>query len=365
MKSVTWTCLALASMAAAAANEYVEYRVDPTWKPDWPAGVGSFSAVAVAGDKVVVAQRDAHNPNPILVLDKTSGKVLFSFGGAEVGKVNTSFGSHGVSVQPADPAAGRPEDTIWVMDFFNHTVLSFNLQGELLGKAGLSGVASADPDKFGSVADATFRKGSAFFSDGDGGSNNRIERWAAASGKPEHVEWVSPATPPSQRKTEEYINPHSICYHATSDRLIVADREHTRIAIVNPDSGKEEDTFQCDAMDLGPKGKPFGVRTLKTDSWDLLFVAVANNPHDGKNQYVHIADISSLAHGGSCTRLLQSLIFAAPGERPKLGEVECNTPHLMGVDHSTGDVYLACVAEPGSNLVRLTQHRNGPKPVVV
>lgn len=365
MKSALWTCLALASLPDAAANEYVEYMVDPTWKPDWPAGVGSFSAVAVSGDKVLISQRDAHNANPILVLDKTSGKMLSSFGGAEVGKVNTSFGSHGISVQPADAAAGRPEDTVWVMDFFNHTVLSFNLQGQLLGKAGRSGVASADPDKFGSVADAAFRKGSAFFSDGDGGSNNRIERWAAASGKPEHVEWVAPATPPSQRKTEEYMNPHSICYHETSDRLIVADREHTRIAIVNPDTGKEEGTFKCDAMGFGPKGKPFGVRTLKADSLDLLFVAVSNNPQDGKNQYVHIADISSLANGGSCTHLLQSISFAAPGESPKPGEVECHTPHLMGVDHSTGDVYLACVAEPGSNLVRLTQRKSGPVQLLV
>lgn len=328
---------------ALAVKTFAKYTIDKTWNPEFPKGTGTFSAVAVTGDEVVVSQRDAHNPNPIIVLSK-KGELLRTFGGAHVAVVNNTFGSHGLAVQAADPANGRKEETVWIMDFFNHTVLSFTLHGDLLGKAGRPGVASLDADKFGMVADAVFRKGKAYFADGDGGSDNRVECWEASSGKPERVAWVSPV-PSSPRATTEFENPHGIAWHQTTDRLLIADREHARIAMMDPETGSLSGNLTCDSMRLGPAGKPFGVRTLKTDSQDLLFVAVANNPQDGKNQFVHVADLSGLQHGHGC-QVVQSI---------SIDPTFCHTPHLMGVDHSTGHLYLACVAEPDSNVIRLVQ----------
>lgn len=366
-------CLAFAGLARAAATKahaYTEYVIDGKWKPDYPAGVDIFSAVAVSGDRVIVDQRNGKYKDPFIVLDKNSGRVLFSFGGSDIAmKFNRSncnsmpscFGSHGLSVQLADPTVGRLEDTIWVMDFFNSTILSYNLRGELQARVGRPGKPSADFDKFDHPADCTFRHTSAFCVDGDGGSNNRIERWAASSGKPEHVEWVRPEIPPSQRKLEEYINPHGIAWHQDSDRLLIADREHSRIAIVDPESGFEKGNLTCDALQLGSKGKPYGVRTIG----NMLFVAVSDSPQDGRNLFLHVVDVSTLKKDGSCAKLLQTISFAAPGSTREAGQVVCNGPHLMGVDHASNDVYLACVAEPGSNLVRLTTRQHETPHLVV
>merc|ERR1712039_544643 len=66
--------------------------------------------------------------------------------------------------------------------------------------------------------------------------------------------------------------------------------------------------------------------------------------------------IGTLSEKGECRALLQSMAFAATQADAKDGDVVCHTPHLMGIDHNSGDVYLACVAVPGSNVVRLRQH---------
>lgn len=358
-------------VAYASTSQYTEYVVDPTWKPNFPEGVDIFSAVGVSGDRVIVDQRNGKYKDPFIVLDKKSGEMLFSFGGKDIAmKFNRSncnsmpscYGSHGLAVQPADPSVGRDEDTIWAMDFFNDTILSYNLRGELQAMAGRAGTPSADVDKFDHPADATFRKNSAFFVDGDGGHNNRIEKWAAASGKPEHVEWVRPTKPPSQRAAEEYINPHGICWHEASDRLLIADREHSRIAIVHPDTGLEEGNLTCDALQLGSKGKPFGVRTIG----NTLFLAVSDNPQDGNNLFLHIVDISTMSKDRSCKKLLQTITFAKSASVfRKPGVFVCNGPHLMGVDRETNDVYLACVAEPGSNFLRLSPKKDTIGRVVV
>eukprot|EP00747_Dinoflagellata_sp_TGD_P061169 gnl/TRDRNA2_/TRDRNA2_152395_c1_seq2.p1 gnl/TRDRNA2_/TRDRNA2_152395_c1~~gnl/TRDRNA2_/TRDRNA2_152395_c1_seq2.p1 ORF type:complete len:129 (-),score=19.84 gnl/TRDRNA2_/TRDRNA2_152395_c1_seq2:464-850(-) len=115
---------------------------------------------------------------------------------------------------------------------------------------------------------------------------------------------------------------------------------------MDPDTGHVEGNLSCPSLELGVRGKPFGVRTLhrSADSKDLLFVAVANNPQDGKNQYFHVVDASAIAASGSCTSVLQSLPIDAD---------KCKTPHLLAVDHLNGDVYLACVAPPKSALLRL------------
>mmetsp|Transcript_8867 Transcript_8867/g.22969 ORF Transcript_8867/g.22969 Transcript_8867/m.22969 type:complete len:376 (+) Transcript_8867:70-1197(+) len=357
----------LAASATCSASALPKYVVDPTWNLRLPPCVGLFSAVAVSGDLVFVSQRNASFADPVLMLNR-AGDLLLSFGAEHVGRANGTFGSHGLAVQPADLVSGRREETIWVMDFFNHAVLSFNLTGELLGKAGRNGAASAEPDGFGNVADAAFRGGSAFFSDGDGGEDNRIERWAAASGRPEHIEWVSPVAPPAGRKKQSFDNPHSVCWHETSDRLIVADRENSRLVLVDPETGALSGELRCDGLGLGTRDgpKPFGVRTLRTADADLLFVAVADNPQDGKNQFVHVVDVSTLAEDGRCKAVLQSIAFAPPGEKGHSRQLgACRTPHLLGVDSNRGDIYLACIAEPGSNVLRLVQSTESGVPLIV
>merc|ERR1712039_912874 len=115
-----------------------------------------------------------------------------------------------------------------------------------------------------------------YFADGDGGGANRVERWGAASGKPEAVEWVSPPVP-----TSDFLNPHSVCWHKASDRMLVADRDHARIAIVEPETGRLEGSLSCPALNLGAGGKPFGVRYLdKTKGMkeDVVLIITSNNP---------------------------------------------------------------------------------------
>jgi len=110
---------------------------------------------------------------------------------------------------------------------------------------------------------------------------------------------------------------------------------------MSPESGKVTGNLTCDSLALGTAGAPYGVRTLG----DLLFVAVANDPMDGENQFVHIVDISGLKKTGLCKSVLQSFSFETD---------VCHTPHLLGVDHERDEVYLACVASNKSNVLRLT-----------
>lgn len=360
--------LVLAALAGVSSAGIPKYQVDRSFKPEFPHGVGLFAAVDVSGDKVFVCQRDGAYKSPVVVVNKHTGKYLYEFGSEDIAQTNNAsrcnklpkcWGCHGLSIQPRSLKAGRPEETVWITDFFNHTVLSYWLGGELYGKAGRPGVASPDKDKFDAVADTAFYKDTAYFADGDGGANNRIEAWAAASGKPEHVKWVSPAKPPSQRKVEEYNNPHGLWLHEASKRLLVADRQHQRIAIVNPETGVDERTLKCPGLNFNASGElPFTVRTFKTKTQDLMFVAVT-----GGHQRLYVVDVSSLAKTGACTSVVQRVDFGLVNTT-KPGEVTCNTPHSMGVDRRTGDVYVACVGEPGSAFVRLRQHHREETVVV-
>jgi len=240
------------------------------------------------------------------------------------------------------------------MDFFRREVLALSLEGELVGSAGAGAPGLPDAERFGSVADAAFRGSSAFLADGDGGAENRVARWRATPRGPGGSEWVSPALPAGRRRREEFSNPHSVCWHEASDSLLVADRDNARIAVLEPGTGAVRGSLGCDGLQLGARGKPFGVRTLRSSSaglaLDLLFVAVANNPQDGKNQFVHVVDMSSFARSGRCEAVLQSVALDA---------ALCRTPHLMGVDEQTAEVYVACVGEPGSTVLRL-RPRPGP-----
>lgn len=326
------------------------YRLDTSFQPAFPQGTNSYSAVDVADDLVFVGHRSVNFSDPVLVFDR-SGNYLYAFGGSEVGQGihhdETEFGVHGINlhVHPAGYPGARVEDTVWVTDFMNHTVISYSSSGELLGITGQG--ASSDPDKFDAPSDAAFRQGSVFFVDGDGGANNRVSRWALTDGLLDHIEWVMPAERPEDRPAETFDHPHSIAWHEASDQLVMCDRDHWRIVLMDPDTGAVTGNMTCD-LDLGPgefQGRPFGVRSWRSASEDLLLVAVAGNEKvETNHQFVHVIDASGLAEG-QCN-VLQSLA---------VDPEQCHTPHLIGLDRVRGDVYIACNQEPNSNVLRLVR----------
>jgi len=341
----------VASAAAVFASGYVPYSVDPTWRPAFPQGTGTYSAVDVAGGRVYVGQRSINFSDPVLVFD-LGGAFLHAFGAGEVGQGQhhdeTEFGVHGVNlhVHRAE-TGGRDGDTIWVTDFMNHSVIAYDTDGHLLGLTG--GVASADDDKFDAPSDIAFRVSSCFFVDGDGGLNMRVSRWALSDGLLARPEWQNPAERPEDRSSQTFDHPHSIAWHEASKKLIVCDRDHWRIVLMDPESGAVTGNVTCD-LDLGPGtlGRPFGVRTYRQGHEDLVIVAVAGNEgiEDG-HQFLHVLDGRNLAEG-EC-QVLQSLAVD-PGM--------CHTPHLLGLDGDSGDVYIACNQEPHSNVIRLTRSKS-------
>lgn len=83
-----------------------------------------------------------------------------------------------------------------------------------------------------------------------------------------HLEWATPA---------RYNNPHSIAIHQKSGLLLVADREDLHVKLLQSSDGHDLGAWDC-GLEFGAKGRPFGVRTLRIDGYDLTFVAIMDNP---------------------------------------------------------------------------------------
>lgn len=339
------SCLGVHMHGAAS----IHYEIDSSWQPAFPAGTGSFAAVDVVGDRVFVGQRNTSFSDPMLVFDRT-GKFLYSFGAAEVGRGvhhgSENWGVHGVNVrQPTSCSSGSRDNTVWVSDFLDHKVLTYTLDGKILDVVGHG--ASSDKDKFDSPAEVAFHCDSAFFVDGDGGANMRVSRWELKNGLLDIPVWEVPETRPEKRATEVFDHPHSIAWHETTSRLIVADRDHWRIVLMDPDSATITGNVTCD-LDLGPEsmsGRPFGVRTWRRGTEDLLLVEVAGNDAvETNHQKFHVLDARGFANG-SCS-VLQSL---------SVDPLKCHTLHLLALDQTSGDVYFACNQQPHSNVIRLTR----------
>merc|ERR1712093_193725 len=66
--------------------------------------------------------------------------------------------------------------------------------------------------------------------------------------------------------------------------------------------------------------------------------------NDGKkgHQFIHIVDYPS---GMECGKLLQTI---------PINSKSCGTPHLLGIDRDSEDVYVACLA--GGGVKRLTKN---------
>jgi hypothetical protein len=180
-----------------------------------------------------------------------------------------------------------------------------------------------------------------YTADGDGGSDNRVMKIRVdPSGAT--VVWATPAI---------FDNPHSIALHERSDILVVADREHAAIVLLDATNGKRLGIWDC-GLDFGEEGVPFGVRTLTNNATgdDLVIVASMDNPQDHMHQRITIVDASELskAQGAQSKCSVIQTIQVDPAKYAG--------PHLLGVDARNGDIYAALVADaPLSTVLRFTR----------
>jgi len=352
---------------------------DPQWRPQFPAGAHTFSAVGVAAVKhdfpwsppdtsvVFVTQRGNVSENPVWAINASDGTRLASWGKHDVavapgtsGPLSGTWGAHGLSVEQCFYPCGEPSGAfawfkVWIEDFTGHTMKSFTGHGKLIDTYGTAGVAGngTAPLQFGNVADATVVSGSpapsapplpstVYASDGDGGSANRVVAFESPG---RTVLWATPAI---------YANPHSIALHARSELLVVADREHEELRLLRSHDGHDLGPWTaCNTgLHLGPMGRPFGVRTYADGSArgkarDLLFIASMDNPQDGKYQRISVIDttgLSAAANVDSPCTLLQTI---------HIDPQAYSGPHLLGIDGQSGDIYAALVADkPHSTVLR-------------
>ena len=104
---------------------------------------------------------------------------------------------------------------------------------------------------------------------------------------------------------------------------------------------------------------PYGVRVLSGGGnfgdLDLIFVAAADLPSDARNQFVYVLSGAALGAryrdgggDGDGARGGGDVDPCVPVETLRVDATDCVTPHELGVDRSSGDVYLACVTANAS-----------------
>ena len=332
----------LAVLFAATVHAQIYYQ-DRTWAPAFPTGANMFSGVAVHDGMLYVTQRGNTSIDPVLVMSTKSGALQGTFGSADVGTSpdGKTWGAHGIGV------AGIPSGTrVFINDFNKYVLTAFDSSAEStpftkslqLGTPGVQGNGT-NPVQFGHLADTAVRtamppasKSRVFVSDGDGGSANRvvaleISNEASCGTGCSRLLWATPSV---------YYNPHSIAFHARTGMLLIADREHNHTRLIRADDGKDLGVFDCGHL-FGKYGKPFGVRFWASEDLglNLAFVAVMDNPQDGRNQQILVMDVAkSTAAKFHCDVVEQ--IDVPPTD---------SGPHLLGVDSATGDVYAALVAD--------------------
>ena len=368
----------IVGLLAASATPYAP-RPDPHWKPAFPKGAHTFSAVGIAfaannpnSAIVFVTQRGNASIDPVLVLNASDGSLLTSWGKSHVALTPSppprSWGAHGLSIEQCDTypcGEGRISSffRVWIEDFTGHTMRCFSATGRLLDSVGTPGIAGngTSPIQFGNVADAAVvagvaapssppTPGTVYASDGDGGSANRVIAFETPSNR---VLWATPAV---------YANPHSIALHDASQLLVVADREHSQLRLLRARDGLDLGAWDACDLHFGSEGRPYGVRTLSRRAGDMarrgsggeggasrdyLFVASMDNPQDGRFQRITVIDASGLSAAAG-TRSPCKVVQTIP-----LDPAEYSGPHLLGVDRATGDLYAALVADkPRSTVLR-------------
>ena len=354
--------ISITAIALSTANTDL-YHFDTTFKPQFPSGTHTFSAVGIYQNNLYVTQRGNTSIPPVLTLSTLDGTSINAPWGA---KDLEPGGAHGIAVEschypcalPTDGSDPLPSLRLWVEDFTNHTLTAFTSQGKKIVQIGTAGVAGngTAPLQFGNIADAaiasglenpathTFEASHVYATDGDGGYANRVVKIniPADGTKLPFTEWAT---------GHVFHNPHSITLHKSSELLIVADREQQALKLLDSKNGDVLGTFNC-GLKFGPGyGVPFGVRTLSTTikavNYDLLFVASMDDPQDKMYQKISILDVSQLSSAtgvdSKCT-VIQTI---------NIDPKNYSGPHLLGVDERTGDVYATLVADvPLSTVLR-------------
>jgi DNA-binding beta-propeller fold protein YncE len=201
----------------------LRFEADPAWQHR-PADYGGAEVAAAAvdsRDRVYVFNR---GPHPVVVFDR-DGKRLRSWGEGLITR------AHGITI--------GPDDAVYCTDDFDHTVRKFTPDGELLLTLGTSGrpsdtgatsidfrtIRHSGPPFHFPTNVALSASGEIYVSDGYG--NARIHKFSPAGEL--LVSWGAPGTGPG-----EFRIPHGIAV-APDDRVVVADRENSRLQFFSPD----------------------------------------------------------------------------------------------------------------------------------
>ena len=365
----------IVGLLAASATPYAP-RPDPHWKPAFPNGAHTFSAVGIAfaannpnSAIVFVTQRGNASIDPVLVLNASDGSLLTSWGKPHVALTPSppprSWGAHGLSIEQCDTypcGEGRISSffRVWIEDFTGHTMRCFSATGRLLDSVGTPGIAGngTSPIQFGNVADAAVvagvaapssppTPGTVYASDGDGGSANRVIAFETPSNR---VLWATPAV---------YANPHSIALHDASQLLVVADREHSQLRLLRARDGLDLGAWDADLLGARDArtacarcraARRHGAtrrRRRRRRVARLPLRGDMDNPQDGRFQRITVIDASGLSAAAG-TRSPCKVVQTIP-----LDPAEYSGPHLLGVDRATGDLYAALVADkPRSTVLR-------------
>jgi DNA-binding beta-propeller fold protein YncE len=288
------------------------FTLDQSFPSPFSLNVSQVSAITVAngvnGKEVHVSQRGL-DTSPLLVFS-TSGDILRLQGNSTVKSCHGLRASN--SVFPSE---------IWCTDVGDFHVKQLDINANLIGESGLSKASNATtPDiGFDNVADAAIVPHQGiFFSDGDGGINNRIGFLDINNIKVAKYLQGSVAS-----SSIGYFNsPHSIDFDPQSSLVVVADRGNARLQFFSVKSGSsfvflaEWTNTTCFAGLT-----PWAIRVDPVRK----FAAVA----DGDHGLLVILDYSTPA--GACS-VLQTIDVGIDRK-----------PHLLDIDLATGDIYLAGV----------------------
>jgi sugar lactone lactonase YvrE len=240
-------------MSVEGSSADHDYLHVPGWGPPSDGTVyREMADVAVGpGDLVHILTRE---PGRILVYS-ADGTLMRSWGGDPLGER-----PHGIAV--------GPDDTVYCVDEFDHTVHVYTSAGEHLRDIGISGTPSDTGVNFG-IRDlyertASITRPSGPFNhpaaitatpDGDlyvadGYGNSRIHHFTVEGVLLQS--WGEPGVGPG-----EFHIPHGICFDADNELVMVADRENERIELFTP-VGRHVDSWadvQRPAdVTLGPDG---------------------------------------------------------------------------------------------------------------